>query len=165
MCHSRLVFSFVAVLAVSATLACSRSTPLDAPSSPAAAPAAPASPAEARTAPAGPAEAPAAPTMPAHWTVVSDESFAAVDIQPVAASLGGKISALRNTTYDVGGKPIKLNTIVAATATDADTIMAALGQMKPEEWFVRNGLVIYEFVGANDVQSEMRDARTLLMED
>jgi len=103
--------------------------------------------------------------MPAHWTVVSDENFAAVDIAPVAASLGAEVSALRNTTYDVGGKPVKLNTIVAATATDADAIMAALGKMKPEEWFIQSGLIIYEFVGADDVQSEMRAGRTLLMED
>ena len=109
-----------------------------------------------------PAQAPATPDMPSHWTVVQDVNFAAADIKPVAARLGAKVSALRNTTYDVGGQPLKLNTIVAATPADAEAIMAALGQMKPDEFFVRRGLLIYEFVGADVVIPEMRTGRALL---
>ena len=61
------------------------------------------------------AAAPPTPAMPSHWKVTSDIDFAAADIAPVAQKLGGKVSALRNTTYDVGGKQVKLNTIVAAS--------------------------------------------------
>ena len=108
------------------------------------------------------AEAPPTPAMPAHWTVTSDINFASDDIRSVGANLGARLSALRNTTYNVGGRTVKLNTIVAATAGDADSVMRALGKAKPSEWFLRRGLVIYEFVGPNDAIPEMRKARDLL---
>jgi hypothetical protein len=101
--------------------------------------------------------------MPSDWKVTSDIDFAAADIEPVAQRLGGRISALRNTTYDVGGKPVKLNTVVAATDADADSIMAALEAMKSEEALVRRGRIIYEFVGTNDVLPEIRKGRALLL--
>ncbi len=107
--------------------------------------------------------APPTPAMPSHWSVISDISFSAADIRPVSASLGAQVSALRNTTYNAGGRTVKLNTIVAATPGDADSIMRALGKMKPEEWFLRRGLLIYEFVGSNDAIPEMRKARDLLV--
>jgi hypothetical protein len=109
------------------------------------------------------AAAPPTPEMPSHWKVISDTDFDAADIEPVAQRLGGKISALRNTTYDVGGKPVKLNTIVATSEADADSIMKALRGMKSEEAFVRRGQIIYEFVGANDVLPEIREGRALLL--
>ncbi len=115
-----------------------------------------------RSAPALAADAPPTPSMPAHWSVISDINFAAADIRPVSASLGAQVSALRNTTYRVGGGRVKLNTIVAATPADADKIMQALGKMKPPEWFMRRGLLIYEFVGGNDTIPEMRKGRSLL---
>ncbi len=108
------------------------------------------------------AGAPPTPAMPAHWKVISDIDFAAADIQPVARNLGAAVSALRNTTYDVGGKQVKLNTIVAATPTDADSIVAALRKMKLEEWFLRRGLLVYEFVGSNATIPDMREGRALL---
>ena len=109
------------------------------------------------------AAAPPTPAMPSHWKLISDIDFAAADIEPVARRLGAKIAALRNTTYDVGGKQVKLNTIVAATEADADSIVRALQGMKSEEAFVRRGRIIYEFVGANDVLPEIRDGRALLL--
>ena len=109
------------------------------------------------------AAAPPTPAMPSHWKVTSDIDFAPADIEPVAQRLGGEISALRNTTYDVGGKQVKLNTIVAATDADADSIMEALKGMKSEEAFVRRGRIIYEFVGTNDVLPEIRAGRALLL--
>jgi hypothetical protein len=102
------------------------------------------------------AEAPAAPKMPKRWRVVSDINFEPADIEPVSNQLGARVSALRNTTYDVKGKRLKLNTIVAATAGDADAIMAALGKVKPKEFFLRRGLIIYEFVGSDDSTRAMR---------
>lgn len=107
-------------------------------------------------------EAPPTPAMPAHWKVVSDVEFDAIDIRPVANNLGAEVSALRNTTYDVSGMKVKLNTIVAPTSNAADSIMRALESMKPSEWIVRRGLVIYEFVGTNQAIPEMRTGRLLL---
>jgi hypothetical protein len=111
------------------------------------------------------AGAPPTPAMPSHWKVVSDIDFAAADIAPVAQRLGGKISALRNTTYDVVGKQLKLNTIVAATEADADSVMKALRAMKSEEAFVRRGRTIYEFVGTNDLLPEIRKGRAILLSE
>ena len=109
------------------------------------------------------AAAPPTPAMPSHWKVISDIDFAAADIEPVARRLGGEISALRTTTYDVGGRQVKLNTIVVATDADADSILEALKGMKSEEALVRRGRIIYEFVGTNDVLPEIRDGRALLL--
>ena len=111
------------------------------------------------------AGAPPTPPMPPHWKVTSDIDIGAADNEPVAKRLGGQVSALRNTTYDVGGKQVKLNTIVAATDGDADAIMEALEAMKSEEALVRRGLIIYEFVGTNDVLPEIRGGKALLLSD
>lgn len=100
--------------------------------------------------------------MPAHWTVTSDDDLGAADIAPVAQQLGADVSALRNTVYDISGKRMQLNTIVAATATDADRIMTALGNMKSEEFFLRRELIIYEFVCADNAIADMRAGRALL---
>ena len=107
-------------------------------------------------------EAPPTPAMPAHWTVTSDVNVASGDVRSIAAKMGGRVSALRNTTFDVDGNRVKLNTLVAATRRDADSIMRALKKYKPREWFLRRGRVIYEFVGPNDAIPEMRKARDIL---
>jgi hypothetical protein len=116
-----------------------------------------------QTAASADALAPPTPAMPSHWRVISDINFAAADIRPVSANLGAKISALRNTTYDAGGRTIKLNTIVAATSGDADSITEALWKTKPEQWFLRRGLLIYEFVASNDAIPELHKGRALLL--
>jgi len=100
-------------------------------------------------------EAPPAPTMPASWKITSDRSFSPADIRPVADKLRGEVTALRNTVYDVDGKPVKLNTIVTGSTADADRIMVSLRAMKPDEFLLRRGAVIYEFVGANDAIPDM----------
>ena len=119
---------------------------------------------KAPTAPAevSPGQAPPTPTMPAEWKVIADVNFAPVDIKPVSTSLGGNVIALRNTTFDVGGKQLKLNTIVAGSDADADAIVKAIKKMKSEEGFVRKGQLIYEFVGGNDVLDQIRKGRALL---
>ncbi len=106
--------------------------------------------------------APPTPEMPAHWRIVSDIDFGRSDIQPVSASFGANVRALRNTTYDVAGLRVKLNTIVAASEADARVIVMSLGKMKPAEFFVQRGLVVYEFVGPNAAMEEMRLARKRL---
>ena len=108
------------------------------------------------------AQAPAAPTMPTGWKVTSDQSFAQAAIKPISDRLGGTVTALRNTVYDVNGKPVKLNTIVTASEVDADKIMASLQAMKPAEFMLRQGLIIYEFVGTNDVIPDIRTGRAHL---
>ena len=98
----------------------------------------------------------AAPTMPAEWSVTKDETFSPADIRPLSEKLGGEVTALRNTTYDVKGLPVKVNTIVTASSSDADKIMLKLRTIKPQEFLLRDGRTIYEFVGTNDSLPAMR---------
>ena len=107
-------------------------------------------------------EAPAAPRMPSSWRVTSDMSFVKADIRPISRRLGGLVAKLRNTTYDVEGKPSKLNTLVAASAEDAEKIMASLRKTKPEEFLHRDGLTIYEFVGTDYVIPDIHAGKVFL---
>ena len=45
---------------------------------------------------------------------------------------------------------------------DAGKIMVSLKTIKPPEFFLRQGLTIYEFVGANDVIPDIRAGRAHL---
>ena len=94
--------------------------------------------------------------------MTSDEAFESADIQPVARRLGGEVISLRNTLYTVSGKPVKLNTIVTASSKDADKIMFRLRKSKPDDFILRNGVTIYEFVGTNDVIPDMRAGKAHL---
>jgi hypothetical protein len=100
--------------------------------------------------------------MPTGWRVVSDEAIPAADITPVARKLGGEITALRNTVYDVGGKRVQLNLIVAADKANAESIRDALVALKPAEFVLRQGSTLFEFVGADDAIPAMRAGRAHL---
>jgi hypothetical protein len=100
--------------------------------------------------------------MPSSWKVVSDVSFSASEIKPVATRLGGAIAALRNTIYVVDGKRVQLNTILATDEENADEIMNSLRSIKSEAGLLRKGLIIYEFVGPNDVLPQIRAGRAHL---
>ncbi len=71
-------------------------------------------------------------------------------VASMADKLGAEIESLRNTTYDVDGKRVQLNVIVAPDSDNAKKLMAKLKSMKSELGLLRKGLTIYEFVGKND---------------
>jgi hypothetical protein len=106
-----------------------------------------------------PGKAPEAPAMPAHWKVTSDISLGEAEVKRISAKLGGQMVALRNTSYEVDGRKVKLNTLVAATAADGDKLYNSLKKIKPEDFLLRKGLTIYEFVGSNDAIPAMRAGR------
>ncbi len=112
----------------------------------------------------GESKAPPAPQMPDAWQVISDEDFAPNEIRVVSDRLGAELSALRNTTYDVAGERVKLNILVSASDEDAEKIVAALSEMKPEEFFWREERLVFEFVGSNASIPAIREARALLTE-
>jgi len=87
--------------------------------------------------------------MPSTWKVQTDASISAAKIQDIAKHLGGAIQALRNTVYTVGDARVQINTIITASDDDAKKIVATLGRMKRPDTFLRQGTVIYEFVGNN----------------
>jgi hypothetical protein len=104
-------------------------------------------------------EAPPAPEMPAHWKVVFDVEIAPDQIKPIEKNLGADISALRNTAYEVEGKRVQINLIAAPDAKSADRLLARLESMKSKEALLRKGLVIYEFVGSNEVLPFIHEGR------
>ena len=107
-------------------------------------------------------DAPPAPDMPPGWEVVSDMSFPADEIARVGRNLGGELASLRNTVYEVNGKRVQLNMIEAATPAAGDRIMLRLRDMKHDEFLLRRGTIIYEFVCANDAMAEARAGRAHL---
>jgi hypothetical protein len=105
--------------------------------------------------------APAAPAFEG-WVIKQDNVIARKQITSIESKLGGKIKALRNTTYDVKGKTIQVNVISAASAADADAIYRSLTQAKADWSVVRKGALLYEFVGKNDVMDDIKAARARL---
>ena len=110
----------------------------------------------------GRVEAPPAPSMPDHWTVVIDMSFPPDDVKKVGNNLGGGLASLRNTIYEVNGKTVQLNTIVAVDEANADRILIRVRDKKPDELILRRGVIIYEFVCANDAIPEMLEGKAHL---
>jgi hypothetical protein len=112
---------------------------------------------------AGMAQSASTPNMPDDWSVTSDQIFARSDIRPISSSLGGRIAALRNTMFEVDGKRVKVNTLVMRTITDADNVMISLRAVKPDDFLLRNGTTIYEFVCANDAIQHVRQGKAHLL--
>jgi hypothetical protein len=101
--------------------------------------------------------------VPWTWTVQWDMLLPDTQLTDFSAKLGGKLSGLRNTRFDVGdGKTVQINALAAASSTDADVIFARIAQSKPKEFLVRRGNVVYEFVGKNDVIPMIRKAVSML---
>jgi hypothetical protein len=97
--------------------------------------------------------------MPAQWKVVSDVRIPPAQIESIEKKLGGRISGLRNTDYDVNGQRVRLNLVVAPDAENADKLMAGLSHIKSKDALLRQDLIIYEFVGTNDVLPLIREGR------
>lgn len=104
-------------------------------------------------------ETPSALAMPADWKVVSDFLVPADQVQPMSASLGAELSSVRNTVYDVGGKRVQVNVMIVPDASNGDKLMTKLLTIKGAEFFLRKDLVVYEFVGTNDVLPEIAEGR------
>ena len=102
---------------------------------------------------------PAAPEMPAGWEVVSDWDVPAQEVEAVSKKLGVKLSCLRNTVYEVNGKQVKLNILVTPDVETADKLMTTMKSIKSEEAFLRKDLIVYEFVGENDVLPEIAEGK------
>lgn len=145
--------ALLSILATAFVLGCScKRSEAPQPQPPAAAPSAPAA-----TPPAQPA-APA-PKLPAGWKITSDIAVMPAVAKQIAGRLGGELAALRNTVYEVDGKRVQLNTMRAADATSAATIVERLRKMKHDRFILRSGLTIYEFVGKDDAIPAMEAGR------
>jgi len=109
-----------------------------------------------------PTSAPAAPAMPAGWTVVTDLDYPAHSVLSLRKTLGPQLLALRNTTYHVNGKRVKVNTIVAKDVAGAAALLKKVRAMKPAEFSFRRDKIVFEFVGTNDALPDIRAGRAHL---
>jgi len=103
-----------------------------------------------------------APKMPGHWKVITDTQVPADQCNAVSFKLGADLTSLRNTTYDVNGKSVTINTITATDSGNAEKVMAKLKSIKSEKALLRKNLIIYEFVGQNDVLPYIAEGRRYL---
>lgn len=92
------------------------------------------------------------PVMPDGWRVV--ESFLAnqTTLNKFSEQMHAELLGVRNTTFAIDSVQVKVNTLVAANAADADSAMGYLGGMKSEDALYRTGTTIYEFVGSSKAE-------------
>jgi hypothetical protein len=102
------------------------------------------------------------PKMPAHWIVISDFQVPAEQVQSMSSKLGTELSSVRNTVYDVNGKRVQINVIATPDNSSAEKLMATLRPIKTQETLLRKGLIVYEFVGQNDVLPLIAEGREQL---
>ena len=107
-------------------------------------------------------EVPSAPEMPAHWTVTSDFQVPVEQVKAMSKKLGADLSSVRNTVYDVQGKRVQINVIITPDPGNAEKLMTKLRSMKVEEALLRKDLIVYEFVGKNDVLPQIAEGRRYL---
>ena len=103
-----------------------------------------------------------APKMPGHWKVITDAQVPMDQVNAMSSRLGANLISVRNTIYDVNGKRVQINTIAAIDPENAEKLMAKLRSMKSEEALLRKNLIIYEFVGQNDVLTVIAEGRRYL---
>jgi hypothetical protein len=58
---------------------------------------------------------------------------------------------VRNTSFEVEGLRIKVNTLIAAGPADAERAIRYLKDVKSEQALLQRGATIYEFNGTNEI--------------
>jgi hypothetical protein len=99
------------------------------------------------------------PEMPANWKVISDFQVPSEQVKIMGRKLGADLSSVRNTVYDVNGKRVQINVIAAADPENVEKLMTNLRSVKSDEALLQKGLLVYEFVGQNDVLSWIAEGR------
>ncbi len=107
-------------------------------------------------------EIPPAPRMQSNWKVISDFQVPAEQVREMSTKLGADLNGVRNTIYDVNGKRVQINVIVASDQNNVDKLMTKLRSMKAEEALLQKELTVYEFVGQNDVLPLIAEGRKIL---
>lgn len=102
------------------------------------------------------------PEMPAGWKIISDFQVPTEQVKAMSCKLGAHVSSVRNTVYDVKGKRVQLNVIVTPDSRNAEKLMMKLRSMKSDDALLRKGLIVYEFVGENDVLPLISQGRNYL---
>lgn len=106
------------------------------------------------------------PPLPKEYKVQLDEKPGPRELGflEVEGRLKGKMDVLRILVYEVDGKKIRLNVIVAADVKEADRIYRNLAFQKQQWAYTRKGNLIYEFGGPEDAQPHIEKALTFINE-
>lgn len=99
------------------------------------------------------------PKMPDGWKVVEDVLASPTQLRESSARLHADLIGIRNTTFEVEGLYIRVNTITAATAADAERVMSYMKSVKSEQASLLRGLTVYELLGTNETEHLIRAAR------
>jgi hypothetical protein len=97
--------------------------------------------------------------MPPSWNVTTDFEVPVVQVRAMSKELGVELGAVRNTIYDVNGKQVQINVIVTMDIGNAEKLMTKLKTIKIEETLLQKDLIVYEFVGQNDVLPVIAEGR------
>jgi len=106
-----------------------------------------------------PAVAVPTPKMPDGWKVVEDFQVSPTQLKEFSARMNADLHGIRNTSFEVEGLRIKVNTIIAATAADAEKAMSYMKGIKSEQALLLRELTIYELVGTTEVNHLIPVAR------
>lgn len=102
------------------------------------------------------------PEMPAHWKIISNFQVPTEQVKNMSIKLDAELSSVRNIVYDVNGKRVQINVIVTPDIVNAEKLMAKLRSMKAEEAILQKGIVVYEFMGRNEVLPLIAEGRKFL---
>lgn len=104
-------------------------------------------------------EASPAPQMPVHWKVISDSHVPPEQVKTMSGKLNADLRSVRNTVYDVNGRRVQINVIVAADRENAEKLIVKLRSIKSGEALLPKDRIVYEFVGPNDVLPVIAEGR------
>jgi len=92
-----------------------------------------------------------APQMPPEWKVVDDFLVTASELKQFSSRMNADLVGVRNTSFDVQGLRVQVNTVVAASPADAEHVMDYMKGIKSEQALLLRGTTVYEFVGTSEV--------------
>jgi hypothetical protein len=91
------------------------------------------------------------PQMPSEWKVVEDFLVTASELKQFSSKMNADLLGVRNTSFDVQGLRVKVNTVVAASPADAEDVMDYMKSIKSEQALLLRGSTVYEFVGTKEI--------------
>ena len=102
------------------------------------------------------------PTMPDGWEVRSDFEAEASELQGFEEAMGADLLGVRNTLFAVADGEVQVNTLLAASESDAAAVYEYMAAIKPEEFVLLSGTTVYEFVCNDAMLPQMREGRAHL---
>lgn len=102
------------------------------------------------------------PDMPVGWEVTEDFLVTQTELAQFSTAMGTTLVGARNTIFDVDGQTVQVNTVIVANEIDAEQVWTFMTNAKPEQFLLRRGLTVYEFVGTDAVLLLIEQGRQYL---